>query len=56
MKIFWIVLELKSGHGFHRKNFKGDNSIKNIPGVTVLILCTLPDSGLYSYIVSQKYS
>ena len=31
---------------------KGHNSVKNIDGVTVFFLCTLPDGGLYIYKVS----
>ena len=52
-EIFWTVFKLKSGHGFHMKNFKGHNSVeKNGGGVTVLILCTSSDRGLYLYKVS----
>ena len=31
---------------------KRHNSIKNVGGVTVLVLCTSSDGGLYSYKVS----
>ena len=41
---------------FIAKVSKGYNSVKNVGGVTVLILCTWPDSGLYFYKVSWKYS
>ena len=34
------------------KNSKGHNSVKNVDGVTVFLLCTLSDNGLYFYIVS----
>ena len=34
-----------SGHIL--KFTKGHNSIKNVGGVTVLVLCTLPDKALY---------
>ena len=37
------------------KNFKGA-SVKNVGGVTILILCTSSDGGLYLYKVSCKYS
>ena len=45
MNIFSTVL--KRRHDFHRKKFKGHNSIKNVDGVKVLFLCTSPDGGLY---------
>ena len=45
MKIFWTVSKLLSGHDFHRKISKGHNSVKN--GVSVLVLCTSSDDGLY---------
>ena len=35
---------------------KGHNSIKNVGGVTVLVLCTSSDDGLYLYKVSCKYT
>ena len=31
---------------------KGHNSVKNVGGVTILFLCTLPDGDLYLYKVS----
>ena len=31
---------------------KGHNSIKNVGGVTILLLCTSSDKGLYLYQVS----
>ena len=34
------------------KNSKGQNSVNNIGGVTVLVLCTPSDGGLYLYKVS----
>ena len=37
---------------FIGKNSKGHNSVKNVGGVSVLILCTLSDDGLYLYQVS----
>ena len=49
MKIFSTVLKLLSGHNFHKKNFKGHNSVTNVGGVSVLVLCTLSDDGLYLY-------
>ena len=41
---------------FMGKISKGQNSVKNVDGVTVLVLCTSSDDGLYLYKVSQKYS
>ena len=52
MKIFSTVLKLKSRHNFIGKISKGHNSVKNGGGVTVLVLCTLSDNGLYLYKVS----
>ena len=37
---------------FIGKNSKGHNSVKNIGGVSDLVLCTLSDDGLYFYKVS----
>ena len=37
---------------FIRKFSKGHNSLKNVGGVTVLVLCTSSDDGLYFYNVS----
>ena len=37
---------------FIAKNSKGHNSVKNVGGVSVLVLCTSSDSGLYLYKVS----
>ena len=37
---------------FIGKISKGQNSVKNVGGVTVLFLCTLSDDGLYLYKVS----
>ena len=37
---------------FKGKISKGHNSVKNVGGVMVLILCTLSDNGLYLYKVS----
>ena len=34
------------------KNSKGHNSVKNEGGLTVLVLCTSSDDGLYLYKVS----
>ena len=34
------------------KNSKGHNSIRNVDGVTILILCTSSDDGSYLYKVS----
>ena len=37
---------------FIAKISKGHNSVKNIGGVAVLVLCTLSNDGLYLYKVS----
>ena len=37
---------------FKGKISKGHNSVKNVGGVMILILCTLSDNGLYLYKVS----
>ena len=37
---------------FIRKISKGHDSIKNVGGVLVLVLCTSSDNGLYLYRVS----
>ena len=37
---------------FIRNTSKGHNSVKNIAGVSVLVLCTSSDDGLYLYQVS----
>ena len=47
MKIFLTVLKLLSGHDFYMKISKGYNSVKNVDGVTILVLCTSTDDGLY---------
>ena len=47
------VSELLSGHIL--KFIKWYNSIKDVGGVTVLILCTLPDNALHLSQVSKKY-
>ena len=41
---------------FMGKISKGHNSVKNVGGVTILVLCTLSDDGSYLYKVSRKYS
>ena len=45
MKIFLTVHELKlySGQDFHKKH----KSTKIVCGVTILVLCTLSDGGLF---------
>ena len=41
---------------FTGKISKGHYSVKNVGGVTALILCTSSDSGLYLYKLSWKYT
>ena len=36
----------------NRQFFKGTNSVKNVSGVMVLVLCLLSDDALYLYRVS----
>ena len=52
MKIFSTILNLKSGHNFRMKNFKGALFRKNVGGVMVLFLFTSSDGDLYLYKVS----
>ena len=52
MKIFWTVSKLQSRKIFVRKISKGNHSIKNVSGVSVLVPCTSSDDGLYLYQVS----
>ena len=49
MKIFLTVLMLYSGQIFITKISKGHNSVKNVGGVRILLLCTSPDNDLYLY-------
>ena len=35
-----------------RKISKGHNSVKHVDGVSILVLCTLSDDGIYLYQVS----
>ena len=44
------VIEQK--HDFHSEIFKGQNFVKNVDGVTVLVLCISSDDALYLYKVS----
>ena len=47
MKISKRVSELLSGQDFQYSNFqKGNNSVKNVGGVMVLILCLLSNVAL----------
>ena len=52
MKISMTVLKLQSGHDFETNIFKGALFCKNVAGVIVFILYTLPDASLYLYPVS----
>ena len=46
-------ISYRANMSFIKKNSKGHNSVKaNVGGVTVLILCTLSDSGLFLYKLS----
>ena len=49
MKISQRVLELLSGLDFHNEIIKGHNSVKDVHGVKVLILCTSSDDVLYLF-------
>ena len=55
MKIFWTVSKLYSEHDFQKKKLKGSKFRKNVGGVSVLVLCTSSDDGLYLYQVSCKH-
>ena len=52
VKIFQKVSELLSRHDFHSEIFKGHNSVKNVDGVMVLVVCMSFDGALYLYQVS----
>ena len=53
MKISKGFSELLSGHDLQYSGFsKRHNSVKNVGGVMVLVLCTLSDDALYLYKVS----
>ena len=53
MKIPKRVSELLSGQLFQYSNFqKGNNSVNNVGGVMVLVLCILSNVALYLYNVS----
>ena len=41
---------------FIGKISKGHNSVKNVGGVKIHLLCTLSNDGLYLYKVSLEYS
>ena len=64
MKLSRRVSKLKSGHDFYSENFKGadtisilntkgNNSAKNVGGVTVVNLCTSSDHALFIYICAK---
>ena len=55
MKFSQRVSELLSGHDFTTYVSKGHTSVKNEDGLPVFNFCTLPDSALYLYQVSQEY-
>ena len=52
-KISPRVSELLNGHIL--KFTKGHNSIKDVGGFTILVLCTSPDNALYLSQVLRKY-
>ena len=45
-----VIERLRFSH--EKNNSKGRNSVKNVGGGTVLILCTSSDDGLYLYKLS----
>ena len=59
MKLSQTVSKLWTGHECSTisilKISKGNNSAKNVGGVTVVNLCTSSDHGLYLYQVSWNY-
>ena len=52
MKNYSRYLSYRADTIFTAKISKGHNSVKNVVGVAVLVLCTSSDDGLYLYIVS----
>ena len=52
MIISQYVIEVLSGHDFCTKISKEHNSVKNVGGVTVLLLSISHDGALYLYQVS----
>ena len=52
MKISKRVSEVLSGHDFQVKFAKGNNSLNNVGGVMVSVLCTGSENPLYLYKVS----
>ena len=52
MKLSRTVSKLLSGHNFYTEISKGNNSAKNVGGVTVVNLCTSSDHALHLYQVS----
>ena len=52
MKISKRVSDALSGHDFQVKFSKGNNSVNNVCGVMVSVLCTSSDDPLYLYKVS----
>ena len=46
-KLSQMVSKLYSGHDFYTENYKGNNSAKNVDGVTVVYLCTSSGHALY---------
>ena len=47
MKLSQTVSKLYSGHDFYTENYKGNNSAKNVGGVTVVDLCMSSGHALY---------
>ena len=47
MKISQRVSEILSGQDIHTEISKGTNSVKNVGGVAIFVLCTLSDRVLY---------
>ena len=57
MKIVLTLLMVQSGQNLSmiQTISKGQNSTKDVGGVMVLVLCTLPDNVLYLHRVPEKY-
>ena len=49
MKISQRISKVLCRHNVQTEILKGNNSIKNVDGVMVLVLCSLPDGALYLY-------
>lgn len=49
MKLTFMVLKLQNEYDFQTQNYKGYNSVNNVDGVTIPVLCTSSEYTLYLY-------